>query len=77
MFKFEARIARNSQLLRRFAPTVGALGDEEVGHFGLNIFIHELIRGSLSLPVHFHKHIAVSVAFFGGHSTHHNLKKIV
>jgi hypothetical protein len=49
IFKFEARIARNSELLRRFAPTVGALGDEEVGHFGLNVFIHDLISGSLAI----------------------------
>jgi hypothetical protein len=40
--------------LPRFAPTVGALGDEEVGYFGLNIFIHYLIRDSLAISKYTH-----------------------
>jgi hypothetical protein len=49
-FKFKARISISlavSELLRRFAPPkAGALGDKEVGYFELNIFIHDLARGS-------------------------------
>jgi len=38
LFKFEARIARNSE-------TIAKIRNEEVGHFGLNTFVHNLIRG--------------------------------
>jgi len=41
MIKFKAWNASNSRAIAKFHNT-------EIGHFGRNAFIHELIRGSLA-----------------------------
>jgi hypothetical protein len=42
MAKFKAWNASNSKAIAKFH-------NAEIGHFGLNTFIHELIRGSSSI----------------------------
>jgi hypothetical protein len=43
MIKFKAWNASNSRAIAKFH-------NAEIGHFGRNTFIHELIRGSLGYP---------------------------
>ncbi len=40
----ETRIARNSMLLRRFAPRVGAIGDKEAEYFGRKIQVQDRLE---------------------------------
>jgi len=47
MVKFKAWNASNSRAIAKFHNT-------EIGHFGHNAFIHELIRGSLAGTNTFH-----------------------
>jgi len=48
MFKFEAWIARNSWAITKIHNEVPQ-GHVKVEYFGLKIFVHDLIRGSLTV----------------------------
>jgi hypothetical protein len=51
IFQIKAQAARNSGILGRFVPTVGALGDAELVSFKLNTLIDELIEVPLKTAV--------------------------
>ena len=42
-----------SKIKAPIAGTIGKIGNAEIGHFGRMVASHELIRGSLTLALHF------------------------
>ena len=50
MIEFEAGNARNSRAIAKFS-------NEEIGHFGLKLIVHVLIRGSLGNALHYTKNL--------------------
>ena len=62
MIEFEAGNARNSRAIAKFS-------NEEIGHFGLKLIAHVLIRGSLTIQARTDRPEFITQEPFGRHKT--------